>query len=392
MGGENRDYFRAFFETSQTILSSESVQDVLKLLVKRCVRAMGAKAGSLRLLDEKTNRLALVASHLLSREYLGKGPLEADKSIPEVMEGKAVVIRDAPNDARIQYQEELSREGINTILAVPVVAKDRVIGVLRLYTGQPRDFVEEEIEFVSALAEMGGLAIANAKIYEDQGVKLSSLLKDSGVELPEEKRRVKQRFRSFGVKPIDPRKSLEYFRVLHEITKTILATLDSKGVMTLIVDRVVAITGVKGCSLFLVNETTTELELVASAGLSEGYLQKGPLHSGKSIRETLDGAPVMILDAQADPRVEYPQRAAEEGITSVLSIPITARERVIGVLRLYSPERREFGREEVVFLSALAEIAGIAIMNARLYERAHYDLSFWQATLEYLGREPKLPS
>ena len=381
------EYFRIFFETSHTILSSRDLHDILKLLVKRTVQALGVKAGSLMLVNDETNRLELVASHLLSRKYLAKGPLSADRSIPEVLEGKTVVIRNAPEDPRIQYRSEMREEGIDTVLSVPVAARGQVIGVLRLYTREPRDFSPEELEFVAALAEMGGLAIANARIYEQEGVRLSSLLKEVGVDLPRDTRKAKRRFKPFGFRPVDLSKSLDYFRALHQVTTAILSTLDSREVVELIIDKVREMTGVEGCCLRLLREPTGELELVAAKGLSERYLKKGPLHADRSIRETLEGEPVLIADAASDPRIEYPAAIAEEGIRSLLSVPIIARERVIGALRLYSREPRDYGEEEVAFLSALAEIAGIAIMNAKLYERTQYDLSFWKATLDYLEAE-----
>ncbi len=385
MADRRADHFRIFFEASQAVLSSRSLQEVLKLLVKRSVQALGAKAGSLRLVDEKTNRLELVASHLLSRRYLSKGPLHLDRSIPEVLDRKPVVIRDAWEDPRVEYREEKRAEGLRSILSVPVVAAERVIGVLRLYTAEPRDFSQEQIEFASALAEMGGLAIANARVYEEQGVKLTSLLEGVGVELPATTAAGKRRFRSFSLPPGDPARSLERFRALHQVTTAILASLDSNRAMALILEKVTALAGAKGGSLRLVNETTGQLELMAARGLSEAYLRKGPLHSDRSIQESLAGAPVLIRDARSDPRMEYPEAAAREGIASLLSIPIVARERAIGVLRVYTAEPRDFDQDEVAFLSALAEIAGVAIMNARLYERTQYDLAFWQATVEYLG-------
>ena len=378
------EYFRTFFDVSQTIFSSQSLNDVLKHLIKRTVGALGAKAGSLRLVNEQTHRLELAAAYLLSKRYLNKGPLNSDLSIPEVLEGKAVVVKDAFTDPRIQYKAEKLKEGINTILSVPVVAGDKVIGVLRLYSGEPRDFSEEEIEFASALAEIGGLAIANARIYEDEGSKLSSLLKEVGVELPGEPRRPKQKLTSFALEPVDPSRSLEYFRGLHMIAKAILSTLDSRQVIGLVIEIVIAIMKVKASSIRLINETTRQLELVASRGLSESYLKKGPLHIDKSIRETLAGTPVLIADARTDPRIQYRPEKTQEGIVSILSLPIIARKRVIGILRLYSEEPRRYSREEVAFLSAIAELAGIAIINAKLYERTKYDISFWKTTLDYL--------
>ena len=379
------EYLRTFFDVNQTIFSSLSLKEILKVLVKKTVSALGAKAGSLRLLDEQTKCLELAASQNLSKKYLNKGPLSSDQSIPEVMEGKVVLVKNAHNDSRIQYRTEKIKEGINTILSVPVVAKDKVIGVLRLYSGEPRDFSDEEIEFVSALAEMGGLAIVNAKIYEDEGIRLSSLLKQVGIDLPEERKGPKQRLKPFAMEPVDPSKSLEYFRALHDIARAILSTLDSRRVIDLLIGKVLAIMTVKACSLRLVNETTRELEMVASKGLSESYLKKGPVHMEKSIRETLKGVPVLILDAIADPRIEYPHENAREGIASILSLPIIAGKRVIGILRLYSQETKQYSGEEVAFLSAVAELAGLAIINARLYEKTKYDLSFWKTTLEYLA-------
>jgi len=378
------EYLRTFFDVNQTIFSSLSLKEILKVLVKKTVSALGAKAGSLRLMDEQTKRLELAASQNLSKKYLNKGPLSSDQSIPEVMEGKVVLVKDAHNDSRIQYRAEKIREGINTILSVPVVAKDKVIGVLRLYSEERRDFSDEEVEFVSALAEMGGIAIANAKIYEDEGIRLSSLLKQVGIDLPEERKRPKQRLRPFTVEPVDPSKSLEYFRALHDIARAILSALDSRRVIDLLIGKVLTIMKVKACSLRLVNETTRELEMIASKGLSESYLYKGPVHMEKSIRETLKGVPVLILDATTDPRIEYPHENAREGIASILSLPIIAGKRVIGILRLYSQEMRHYSGEEVAFLTAVAELAGLAIINARLYEKTKYDLSFWKTTLEYL--------
>ena len=379
------EFFRTFFEVSQSILSSLSLQDILDSLVKRTVDALEIKAGNLRLVDETTNRLELVASHGLDTHYLTKGPLLTDQSIPEVFKGNVVVITDAFADPRIQYKAEMMKEGINTILSAPVMAKDKAIGILRLYSAEPREFSAEEIQFVSALAEMGGLAIVNAKIYEDEGVRLSSLLKDVGIEFPKEVTWPEQHLKLFAVKPLDPSKSLRYFRLLHMVTRALLATLDSRQVLNLITHKVIEIMNVKACSIRIINEATQELEMIASKGLSEEYLKKGSLHGDKRIDPSLEGYPVLILDATTDPRVEYPAEILQEGIASILSIPITARNRVVGGLRLYTDETRQYSQPEVAFLSALAEIAGIVIMNAKLYEKTHYNLMFWQATLEYLG-------
>jgi GAF domain-containing protein len=378
------EYFRLFFETAQAILSASSLQETLDSLVQRTVAALEVKAGGLRLIDEESHNLKQVSSFGLSETYLNKGALNADQSIPEVLEGIVVYVKDAGSDPRIQYPEAMRAEGIGSVLSVPVIASDKVIGVLRLYSAEPHDYSDEDIEFVSALAEMGGMAIVNARIYQDKDEQLASLFEEMGVDLPTTVEVGAQALEASDVQDVDPSKSLGYFRTLHEVTSAVLSTLDSKEVVQLIVDKVISIMQVKASALRLRNETTHELELIATTGLSEKFLDKGRPHTNQSISETLAGRPVLIADTANDSRLEYPFETVAEGIASILSMPIIAHQRVVGVLRLYSAEKRLYSQEELTFLSALAEIAGIAIMNAKIYEKTRNDLSFWTATLGYM--------
>ena len=378
------EYFKLFYEATQTILSSTSLQVTLDTLIERAVAALKVKGGSLRLVNEQTQKLEQVASCGLSEAYLNKGALSSDRSVPQVLEGKVVCIQDAFDDSRIQYRKELRTEGLNTMLSLPLMASGKAIGVLRLYSAERREFSAEEIELVSAIAQLGGLAIANAQLYEAEGAKLSALLRDVGVDLAGPPVAVEQKVCSFATDPVDADRSLEYFRALHEITEALLSTLDSKEVMQLIVERVTGLLNAKAAALRLIDESTNELELLASRGLSERFLAKGSPHADKSIQETLKGVPVLITDTSSDPRLEYPAETVAEGIASILSLPIVAQSRVIGILRIYSAEPRAYSQEEVTFLAAVADIAGIVIMNARLYEKTQYDLSFWNATLSYL--------
>jgi GAF domain-containing protein len=75
----------------------------------------------------------------------------------------------------------------------------------------------------------------------------------------------------------------------------------------------------------------------------------------------------VIVDVQSDPRVQHKEEKKREGIISILSIPIKTKEQVIGVLRLYSGTRREFTEDEVMLVTAVAYLGGLAIQNASLY-------------------------
>ena len=95
------------------------------------------------------------------------------------MEGKSVFISDATTDPRIQYRAEVQKEGIASILSVPISAKGRIIGVLRIYAAKPHRFTENEHEFISGISEIGGIAIENARMYDRLKGEYDSLLSET---------------------------------------------------------------------------------------------------------------------------------------------------------------------------------------------------------------------
>jgi GAF domain-containing protein len=155
-----------FFDLAVNLSSSLEVKDILRAMTTDLAQALGVKGSSIRLLDESRETLELVASYGLSKKYLQKGPVSAQKSIAQALKTqKPVIILNAATDRRVQYRAMNKEEGIVTILAVPIKTKEQVIGVLRLYSKAVRHFTAEEIKLVTALAYLGGLAIQNASLY-----------------------------------------------------------------------------------------------------------------------------------------------------------------------------------------------------------------------------------
>jgi len=168
-------------------------------------------------------------------------------------------------------------------------------------------------------------------------------------------------------------KELQYFKLFRDVCKTINSSLDFKEVLNLITENIVTVLDVKACTVFLWDKRRNTLEVSSASGLSEAYLKKGRLDADKSIAETLEGKTVIILDPASDPRVQYPDEAKAEGIASLLSIPIFVKDQIIGVLRIYTSEKREFSEEECEFISGLSDMGGIAIDNARMYSHLKND-------------------
>jgi len=162
------------------------------------------------------------------------------------------------------------------------------------------------------------------------------------------------------------KKQIMNYETLLKITGVISATRDPEEVVLLTVESIKTALDVKGCALFLVNRKTDELMLAASYGLSEEYLNKGPISSLHSISRSLKEGPVAIYDVSDDPRIQYPKEAKKEGIASILSLPIVIHSDVIGALRVYTSEPWEFTLEDVNLVQAVAQIAGMSIEMCRL--------------------------
>lgn len=156
--------------------------------------------------------------------------------------------------------------------------------------------------------------------------------------------------------------------LLNEVANITSSTLGLKPRIDFICSSVRELMGVKGVTVRLLDERTGKLELMSACGLSQAYLNKGPVDANKSLAGVLRGEPHFVADAAEDPATQYPQEAVREGIVSILSFPLQGRQKVIGALRLYAGEQRQFTGEEMEFLSALAGQGAIFIENARIYE------------------------
>lgn len=165
----HHDYYTALHQAALTISSSLELDAVLQSVVMSITEAMQVKACVLRLLDPRTGQLRLSAVHGLSSGYLAKGPVDVEHSPidSESLRGKTVIIPDVAVDQRFQYQDEARREGIVSILCVPLEVHGKAIGIMRVYTDEPSTFHEDDIRFLSVLASLAALAIENANLYHN---------------------------------------------------------------------------------------------------------------------------------------------------------------------------------------------------------------------------------
>jgi signal transduction protein with GAF and PtsI domain len=153
-----------------------------------------------------------------------------------------------------------------------------------------------------------------------------------------------------------------------EISRAVMEKTYLDDILELIVQVTAKVTGSKICSLLLLDKEKKELVLRAAKSESGQYNQKSPTPLGKGIagRVAINNKPIKVLDVQKDPRFLNKAIALEDGLASLLSVPMSVKGEVIGVINCYTPHEYDFTEEDIQMLTAVASQAAIVITNTEL--------------------------
>jgi GAF domain-containing protein len=336
------DYFKSFCKISKAFGTTATKNELLKLIVESAVDSLAGKAACLFLADERQGIFTPTAQTGLSDNYLHANPIQAKQVVKALEKEGYLAFPDATSDPRLENHAAKKAEGIASLLTVPVTVNDRTIGVLSLYTGTRREFTADEIDFLRALAEQGGIAIEHNRLL----------------------RRMQKNTMLFLELASNINSSLDIQKVLSNLTENICDTL-----------------GMKGALIRLLDEDTGSLKLMASHGLSPEFLEKGAITTTETAARALNGETMVISDATTDKRIRFKEAMKSEGIVSMIVTPILARDKVIGVMRLYSDVQREFPSDVMVMVEALAHHGGLAIQNASMYLKLQEDKKSLEADI-----------
>lgn len=160
--------FEALFKVGQAINSAVSLDEALTVITREACLLMEAKMSSLLLLDDSGEWLDLRASSGAGPAYLSKPRLNASESLVGIVvrRKKPVADENVQISSRYQNIEIAQREGLKSLLSVPLVFREEAIGVLNVYKADPYSFSNEEIRILTALAELSAIAIEKARLYE----------------------------------------------------------------------------------------------------------------------------------------------------------------------------------------------------------------------------------
>lgn len=221
----------ALSKISNAITSDLYIEDILRLIVIMTAQMMKSKICSLMLIDYKKGEIAIRATQSMSEEYNKKPPLKINEGISGkvVMEKKPITILDVTKEKEYKYRDIAVKEGLKSLLCVPMMVKGKVIGVINCYTQKPHKFTATEINMLTAVANQAAVAIENTellvktKVIQEELESRKIVEKAKGILMREQGLPEEEAFRRIQKHSMDSRRSMR------EIAEAIILTDKMKG-------------------------------------------------------------------------------------------------------------------------------------------------------------------
>ncbi len=155
-------------QVSETVVSNRLLDDVLQLIVAMTAQMMNSKICSIMLLDQDKGELRIAATQSLSEQYRRKPNLKLGQSISgrAVLDRRPIIVPDVTQDGDYMYPEMAKKEGLCSLLSVPMLIRDKAVGVINSYTSVPHSFTQEEVKLMQAIANQAAIAMEHATLLE----------------------------------------------------------------------------------------------------------------------------------------------------------------------------------------------------------------------------------
>jgi signal transduction protein with GAF and PtsI domain len=162
----HEEQIRALTEISRAITSDRYLDDILTLVVTVTAQVMDSKICSLWLIDEKEKALKLRATQTISREYLKERSLRLSEGVVGhvARTNQPMSIYDVLKEPKYKEKEMARSEGLSSMLSVPLVVKEKVIGVINCYSQKPHSFTDIEVSLLTTVANQAAVAIENTEL------------------------------------------------------------------------------------------------------------------------------------------------------------------------------------------------------------------------------------
>jgi len=329
------DELSALYQTSRLITARLDLASVLDRISKSVTSLIGSTGCGIGLLDPDGRVLVHAAAHgFKTEEWRGLAMPVGEGIIGRCAEARApFLVDDIRKDPRSARRDVDEREGIRSMLCVPMMRGDRLLGVISAISTRPAAFAPHHQRVLEAFGEQAGIAIHNAQLFEDSV------------------RRTRET------------------RALLGAGRAVTASLDVDETIRVILDEARSVLGVASCGLLALDPKSGELVAKASLDLPSELVSTVRLRPGEGLTgiAVSERRPVQSGDLWNDPRVLFPELPKSSGFRSMLAVPLRLGDRAIGAILVMRRDVHTFSPAEEELLLALADQAAIALEHAQLY-------------------------
>jgi PAS domain S-box-containing protein len=354
--GNQKASLELLYRIIREVASTLDLQTILERVVSLSLKTIGANSGSIIILDEQQNPVEsaiIVQDQVIhhTNEQL-RSTLESGLAGWVVDTQEAVNIPDTSDDKRWLQRPDDRASGAKSVVAVPIMSRNDLVGVLTLVHPQPNYLQKEHIALAKAIADQAGVAVLNAQLFGEsqRRARVMTALANSATAMSS---------------------TLKLENVLHNILKEIRTALQVEAVALSLIDR------------------------------REGHLEyKAAIHDQIDLRSTLVGKKIrvgqgfagwvaehgngeIISNPEDDPRLNQTNQLYPEiSPYAIVAAPIFLQGRVLGVLEAINPSSGYFEADSLQVLSGIGSLAGSSIQNAQLYEDLQVAHSRYQDLFE----------
>ncbi len=330
--------------------STMDLAEVLQTTASAVAENLGADLCAIFLFDELARELQLRATNgprpqsgprytlMLGEGYTG--------SVAE--HGHPLRMRDATVDPQFARECGAYAETYHGLLAMPIIffTVEKLVGVISVQTAEPRDFTAEESRFLEVVAGQLAMYIENGRLYEQTDETL--------------------------------RRKVHELSTLHRVSALVTSTIELKGVLEIIVEQAVQLSGADRSIIFELDRATSRLRPVAvygfpSAVVARPGLEPGQCCAGRAVRS---GEPSLQVDCmRGDAGCFFRDHLdTTEDLHSALCVPLVSTHGALGALCVYSAQRHLFSHHQLQLVVTFANVAAMAMENARLFEQTREGL------------------
>jgi GAF domain-containing protein len=354
---------------SAAVSESLELERVLQIIASAILDVVGCQRSAIFVIDEEKQVLRLAMTQGLSEEYAVQSQvltLEHGGRAHAAATRETLIVSDVlADDSLLAFAPMSAQEGFRAFADLPLKRADRVIGMLSAVFVEPHTFSEMEVDLLTAFADQAAIAIENARLY---------------TQADEELRRREEALRQRHYE----------LSTLYEAAMMTSSSLSLDAVLQTVADQMTRLLDSSGCALSLWNRERSTVETLVdySTNWAQTFDTVYNLTEYPTTRYVLESRQP-VISQRDDPAADPAELALmeEQGIYTLLMLPLIARDRVLGLAELIDErEARNYSPEEIRLAQGLAAQAAIAIENARLYEQAQQEIGERRRAEEALQR------